>query len=134
MSQRANLSVLEARDLPHGDLIERIDGILASYDVPMGVETQVERIERLSRTIDEMPELYRWFSQLWSWCDHWTDANMDMFGGKDHRYKKMRERRDLFEKIASSAKLRYEGASRAITLMEAFDPSGMPRTRRSMNE
>jgi len=128
---RPTITNEDARDLEHEALIERLEEQLAIYDQPSQPETQAERLERLSLTIEEMPEIYRWLQQLWSWGDHWADSLKDMFGGGDRRYKAMRQRRDLFEKMASSAKMRYESASRQITLLTAFDETGMPRTRRS---
>ena len=129
---RAVITNQEALTIEHGEILERVDALLAEYDSPpMGTaETESARLTRLSRTIDEMPEIYRWLVGLWSTCDHWTDAMADQFGMKDHNYKKMRERRDLFEKMASAAKMRYESASRVITILSGFDPTGMPRSRR----
>jgi len=126
---RVNLTTTEARDLDHADLLARIDAMLAPYDPPQ-VETQGEKIARLSRTLDEMPAIYRWLLTLWSWCAHWTDAMAQQMGQRDARYQALRQRRDLLEKMAAAAKLRYEAASRIITVLESFDVTGMPRTRK----
>lgn len=120
----------EARDLDHEELLNRIEAMLDEYAPPTAPEPPEQRVARLSRTIEEVPEIYRWLLQLWSWMDHWTDATNDMFGRTDRRYKALRQRRDLFEKMASAAKMRYESASRQITLMQGFDETGMPRSRR----
>lgn len=125
-----SLTRAELRDLPHEDLLERLELIVGVYDKPQ-VETQGEKMLRISRTLDEAPEIHRYLLGLWSWLDHWTDAMAEMFGQKDKRYKALRERRDLLDKMASNMKMRYEAASRLITLMESFDPTGMPRQRRS---
>lgn len=126
----ATITNQDARDLPHEDLMARVEALLSQYDAPTQPEEQADRIARLSRTIDEMPEIYRWLLELQSWMDHWTDAINDQMGTKDRRYKTMRQRRDFFEKMASAAKQRYEAASRLITIIQGFDPTGMPRQRR----
>ncbi len=124
------LTIAEARDLPFEDLIMRADEIIESY-APAQNESEPERIERLSRTVDEMPDIYRWFLTLHSFFDHWTDAYSDQFGNRDTRYKQMRERRDAMERAASAAKMRYQGSSRVITVILGHEDEGsMPRTRR----
>lgn len=125
---RSVLSLADARDLPHVDLVERCGELLADYDRPQ-VESATEKMTRINRILDEMPATYRWFRQLESFCDHWTSSFEQMFGRTDKRYKEMRQRRDLFESMASAAKLQYEGASRQVTIMESFTTEGMPRTR-----
>lgn len=127
---RAGISNTEVRDLDHEELMARLNALLAAYDSPEGgAELQADKIARLSRTIDEMPEIYRWLISLHSWLDHWTDAMADQYGRNANEYKKHRQRRDLLEKMASVAKMRYESASRTITRLTAFDESGMPRSR-----
>jgi hypothetical protein len=123
------LTVSSARELDFEDLIRTCDELLVQYDVPESMETPDQEFARLSKTIDETPDLYRFFLTLQSYFDHWTDAAADMYGMKSIDYKFMRERRDAMERMASAAKRRYEGASRMITLRENFDPTGMPRTR-----
>lgn len=126
---RSNISFADARDLPFEDLEERVEVMLSTYDKP-DVETGEQKLERINRTIDEVPQIYRWLLQLHSWCDHWCDSMNEMFGIKDPRYKALRQRRDFFEKMASAAKMRYEGASRKITIELGFAPDGLPRSRR----
>lgn len=125
---RSRLTLDDARDLPHEELIERCEAILELYDPPE-VETQPQKLDRLSRTIDEIPQVYRWFWQLWSYFDNWSAGMATMYSQSDSRYKMYRQRRDLFEKMASAAKQRYEGASRIITVMSEFEPNAMPRQR-----
>jgi len=125
---RSDLTIDDARKLDHEDLIERCEAILSVYDPPE-VETQAQKIERLSLTIDEIPQVYRWFLQLWSYFSHWTQGYAEVYGLRDHQTERLRQRRDLFDKMASAAKQRYEGASRLITVMESFDPTGLPRQR-----
>lgn len=122
------LTPARAAELPMEDLIEQVETLFLPYSPTEG-ETGGQEHARLSRTLDEAPELYRWLLQCWSHFDHWTDAQAEMWGRGDNRYKAMRERRDLFEKQASAMKLRYEAASRLITLKASFDESGMPRQR-----
>lgn len=125
---KPKLTIAQARDLPFEDLIERADALIADY-APGETETQEEKIQRLSCTLDEMPEIYRWLLTLQSWFDHWTDAYADQFGQRSREYKQMRERRDAMERAAKAAKSRYEGASRVVTIVQGFDPTGMPRGR-----
>lgn len=127
---RASISNQDVQHLEHEELLNRLEEMLAVYDSPSGPELHSDRHKRLSRTIDEIPEIYRWLIHLFSWADHWTDAMKEMNGQSDRRYKALRQRRDLLDKMASSAKMRYESASRQITLISAFDENGMPRSRR----
>ena len=124
-----NLSNADVRDLEHEVLLERFEELLAVYDAPREPEIQSARIDRLSRTIEEVPEVYRWLNHLQSWADHWTDSLNELYGISDRRYKAMRQRRDLITKMASSAKMRYEAASRIITIIQNFDPDGLPKSR-----
>lgn len=126
---RPNLTLAEARDMEFESLVERCGEILAEYDKPE-VEPPPARLARLEKTLEEMPMIHRWFLQLFSFCDHWTDTFKDMWGQGDRRYKAMRERRDLFDNMARAARSQYDGASRVITVMTDFDPTGMPRQRR----
>ena len=125
---RSDLTIDDARKLDHEDLIERCEAILSTYDPPE-VETQAQKIERLSLTIDEIPQVYRWFLQLESYFEHWTAGGSVMWGQSDRDTKRFRQRKELFKSMASAAKQRYEGASRLVTVMESFDPTGLPRQR-----
>lgn len=127
---KPRLTLDEVRVLPHGDLIDRIEEILADYDAPSGIETQKEKVDRISRTLDEAPTFYRWFLMLESWCDHWAAANSSMFTQASQEYKSMRQRRDLFKNSASATKMRYEAVSRLVTVEQGFGPDGMPRYRK----
>lgn len=129
---RTTITNAEARDLDHEELIERVNAVLAQYDAPEpgNPETEQEWLDRLSRTIEEMPEIYRWLLSLQSWMDHWSDAMKDMGGASATQYKRFRQRRDFFEKMASAAKQRYEAASRLITIKLGFDEGGMPKSRK----
>lgn len=123
------LTVSTARTMDFEDLVQACDDILETYAAPEGAETPEEEHARVSRTIDETPDVYRWFLTLHSYFDHWTDAEAHKWGMKSIEYKWMRERRDAMERMASAAKRRYEGASRLVTIRENFDPTGMPRSR-----
>lgn len=126
------LTISTARDMSFEDLVQTADAILEQYAAPAEggkMEMQQEQLDRLSRTIDEMPDIYRWFLMLQSYFDHWTDAEGDMWGTRSIEFKMMRQRRDLMDRMASAAKRRYEGASRTITVIEGFDESGLPRSR-----
>lgn len=120
----------DARQMPHADLEEALDALLAEYDPPSEPETQGQQVQRLTRTIDEMPGMYRYMVQLWSYLDNVADSFGIAYGTKDAVYKAARQRRDLLDKYTSAAKLRYEAASRIITVMTSFDANGMPTTRR----
>ena len=129
MSQK--LTIDKARDLDYQDLIEECDQLLEAYDKPEGPETKAQQLERLSRTLDEVPQLYRWFLTLESYFSHWADAAADQWGTKSHDFKKNRQKRDAMENMAKAAKLRYEGASRILTIEMGFDEHGMPQSRSS---
>ena len=127
---RPVLTVDEARHMDFEDLLTRSNAILEAYDAPDGGETSDEQIARVGKTIDEMPDVYRWFLVLQSHFDHWTDAMNDQWGLKSREYKSMRQRRDAMERMASAAKRRYEGASRVITvLLRDEETTQMPRGR-----
>lgn len=123
------LSLDDARDLPFADLMEAAEKILQQYDPPQDLEPHADKLARLNATIEEVPQHYRWFLQLQSWCDHWAQSFSTQFGQKDERYQRMRQRRDLFDRMASAAKMRYEAASRRITTDMGYDTTGMPRRR-----
>lgn len=109
--------------------MQEADALIEEYS-PGEHETPVERQERITRTLDEVPEVYRWLLTLQSWYDHWTDAYGDQSGRGSRDYKKHRERRDAMERAAKAAKIRYDGASRLVTVLTGFDPTGMPTGRR----
>lgn len=117
MSLPTRLTISNARSLDYEDLIAACDSLLDRYSPPQGVETEEEKSARLSRTIDEAPEIYRWFLSLFSHFSYWTDVEADINGGRSIDFKMMRNRRDAMENAAKAAKLRYEGASRVITLI-----------------
>jgi hypothetical protein len=125
----SQLTIAEARDMPFEDLLSRADALIAKYSKPNDGETGGQRIQRLTMTLEECPDIYRWLQTLRSFFDHWTDAYADQFGMKSTHYKQMRERRDAMEYMASAAKMRYEAASREITVLQGFDETGMPRSR-----
>lgn len=126
---RQKLTVARAQELTFQDLVEECDALLEKYAKPDDPETKEEQLKRLERTLDEVPDLYRWFLTLESYFAHWADANMEQYGKTSMDFKKMRQKRDAMENAAKAAKLRYEGASRLLTLEMGFDESGMPRGR-----
>lgn len=128
MALPKRLTISNARTMDYEDFVEALDALMEPYTPPSS-ETQKEKIDRLSRTIDETPTVYRWFRQLQSYFDHWTDAAGDMNGTRSIEFKMMRQRRDACDNAASAAKKIYEGASRLITVIEGFDEQGLPRSR-----
>ena len=128
MPQR--LTITDAKDLPFEKLLDSAYGLINDYAVPLEGEPTQIRIDRLERSLDELPDIYAWLLQLESWFDHWADMYASQFGFKSLEYKQMRERRDAMSKAASAAKLRYEGASRVLTKVMAFEVEPrMPRSR-----
>lgn len=128
MALPTRLTISNARSMDFEDFVEALDALMEPY-MPPDAETPKEKIDRLSKTIDEAPQIYRWFLQLQSYFDHWTDAEGDMNGTRSIEFKLMRQRRDACERAGSAAKKVYEGASRLITVIEGFDEQGMPRSR-----
>lgn len=124
------LTIARARDLPFEDLVEAADALVEEYG-PTEPENAGQRLARLERTLDEVPEIYRWFLTLESYFDHWTDAYADQSGMRSRDYKRMRERRDAMERVAKAAKMRYDGASRLVTVLQGFDAHGTPTARRA---
>jgi hypothetical protein len=110
------------------DLVEEADLLVEQY-APLEDETEDEQRDRIARTLDQMPDIYRWFLTLQSYFDHWTDAQAHISGLKSIEYKQLRQRRDAMERAANFAKRRYEGASRLITLIEGQNVDRMPRGR-----
>jgi hypothetical protein len=127
---RARLTLLTAKSLGFNDLVELCESTLADYD-PADDENQLVWRARVGRTIEEMPAIYRWFLSLRAHFDNWTDGIGDQLGTRNIAYKEMRQRRDLMEDFAKAAKMRYEAASRVITLEAEFDGGHMPESRRS---
>lgn len=126
---RNKLTIAKARDLAFQDLIEECDKLLEPYEKPDAGETKKLQLARLSLTLDEVPDLYRWFLTLESWFSHWADAHGDQYGPRSIEFKKMRQKRDAMENAAKAAKLRYEGASRLLTMEMGFAEDGMPTSR-----
>lgn len=123
------LSLDDAREKSFEELVTATEEILAEYD-PADIEPPMTKVHRINRTLDEMPAIYRWLLQLEAWCDHWKQNYEKTDGRASLNYRKFRQRQDFFESMASAAKMRYESASRRITTDTAYDPTGMPRTRR----
>lgn len=114
------LTVDVARQLPFADLIEAVYGMLSEFEAPEGrEETSGELEARISRTLDRCPDVVAWIWTLHAYFDHWTDGFKASEGAQSDNYKTYREKRDMCEHAASAAKLRYEGASRRITQLEA---------------
>jgi hypothetical protein len=131
MASRRPLTVDMARHMSFNDLNREIYALIEPYEAPAEPESAETREARLSRTFDQLPDVYAWILQLHAYFDHWTDSFKVQFGGQDVNYKQMRQKRDMCERAASAAKLRYEAASRRMTQLERFeDESRMARTRR----
>lgn len=117
----------EAVKLEFSQLLDRTFGVVREYQAPE-IETQTDKVRRLERTIDQMPDWYGWFLELEALFGHWSDLFYEQLGRNDMQYKAMRQRRDAMERAASYAKLRYDGASRELTaLLEV--PDKLPRSR-----
>ena len=125
------LTIDSARQLPFQDLAEAVYGMLTEFEARHdGEETPQERDDRISRTLDRLPDVLAWIWTLHAYFDHWTDGFRASEGGQSENYKLYREKRDLCEHAASAAKLRYEGASRRITQMEAHsEAAALSRSR-----
>jgi hypothetical protein len=125
---RSKLTIDTAKSMEFTDLVEEADRIVEHY-APPSIETEPERVQRLSKTLDELPDVYRWFLTLQSYFDHWTDAQGHITGLRSIEYKQLRQRRDAMERAANFAKRRYEGASRLLTLIDQQQGNHMPRGR-----
>lgn len=131
---RARLTIDQARHLDFKDLLEAGYALLQPFEAP-DMETPNDLDKRISKTLDELPDIYAWFNQLHAWFDHWADFyyNKEASGAgpSSLEYKTMRQKRDAMKQLASSAKLRYEGTSRRLTQIQSHEhEAGMPRTRR----
>lgn len=119
-----------AKAMPFEQLVDYAHGLIEQYSVPPAGEASQQRMARIERAIDELPDIYNWLLQLESVFDHWTDALADVHGMKANEYKWMRERRDAMQRAAKACKIRYEGASRVLTrTIELENASRMPRGR-----
>lgn len=128
MKQR--LTIVTAESLDQGSLAAVCSALLAEYDSPDDPENRMMRLARVSRTIEEMPAIYRWFLELRSRYDAMADETKEQFGQGHVSYKTCRQKRDLFENFARAARMRYEAASRLITVEQGFDPEEMPTHRK----
>lgn len=123
------ISSHDLRNITMFDLLDHIDAMMQPYEAKQG-ETRDEKLDRWSRTLDEMPDVYAWFNHCFAVFDWLTDRCKELYGQSDSRYREARQRRDASERAASSAKLRYQGASREITLaLGVADEAQMTRHR-----
>lgn len=109
-------------------LCQRVYKMLEVFEAPE-MESHEDLEKRISQTLDQLPDVYAWLNQLHAWFDHWADFyyKQDKTGLD---YKSYRQKRDMLESAASSAKLRYEGTSRRLTqLLGAQEETRMPRGR-----
>jgi hypothetical protein len=123
------ISTHELRNITMFDFLEHIESMMSPYEAKQG-ESKDQRMDRWSRTLDEMPDIYAWFNHCFAVFDWLTDRCKELYGQSDSRYREARQRRDAAEKAASSAKLRYQGASRQITIaIGVADEAQMSRHR-----
>jgi hypothetical protein len=123
------LTIDRARHLEYESFVDEVYALIEPYESRHDGETQQELERRISKTLDELPDVYAWINQLHAWFDHWTD-----FWYRQDKtsleYKAFRNKRDMLEKAASSAKLRYEGTSRRLTqVLGQQEETRMPRGR-----
>ena len=123
---RQRLTLDGARHLNYEDLVSAAYGLIEAYEGPE-VETHDELEKRISRTLDELPDVYAWLNRLHAYFDHFTDFNKDQYGQQSLDFKLMREKRDAMEKAASSAKLRYEATSRRMTQLQRHEEESRTR-------
>lgn len=130
--ERSTLKRISSHDLRNitmFDFLEHIDLMMAPYEAK-DKESRDQKLDRWSRTLDEMPDVYAWFNHCFAVFDWLTDRCKELYGQSDSRYREARQRRDAAERAASSAKLRYQGASRQITLvLGVADEAQMSRHR-----
>lgn len=111
------------------ELIDHFDKLLEPYKRNPGEDSSQAK-ERVSAIIAQLPDLYSWANTCWSYYDWLTDRQKELHGQSSLLYKEARQRRDAMEKIASSIKMKYQGASREITVALSEDEEGhMPRGR-----
>ena len=123
------ISSRDLQDITMFDLLGHIDQMLEPYASKQG-ETKDQQLDRWSRTLDEIPDVYAWFNHMFGIYDWLTDRCKELYGQSDSRYREARQRRDAAERAASSAKLRYQGASREITItIGVTDEAQMSRHR-----
>ena len=82
-------------------------------------ETVDDLSERLTLSIDKLPDLYLWLLQVRSWYAVEADAVAELHGQRSLEARLARDRRDAAEDAAKAFKVRYEGASRRITILLA---------------
>lgn len=127
---RPRLTLEHAKKLDFQELSDAAYAMLTPYEAK-SEETPEELDRRISRTLDELPDIYAWLLQLHAYCDHWTEWAANQFNMKSLEYKGWRIKRDLMENVARAAKLRYEGTSRRLTQIKDHDDEArMPRGRR----
>lgn len=110
-------------------LLDHFESLMAPYDRKAD-ENKEEARERMSAIIAQLPDIYTWANTVWSYYDWLTDRFKELHGQSSLMYKEARQRRDATEKIASSIKLKYQGASREITIVLGDEEeTRMPRSR-----
>ena len=123
------LSLQRLKDTTVHELIEHFDEILAPYAIGANV-TPDERMAIANRTIAEMPDIYAWANTVHTYFDWLTDREAQLENMKSPLYKEARQRRDAAERIASVCKMKYQAASRLVTIrMHEDEEKDMPRTR-----
>lgn len=110
------LSLKDIQKLTMMDWLVHVDFVLSPYEAKEG-EDEEARLARYDRILDEMPDIYAWFTQCRAVFDWLTDRNKELYGQSDMRYKEARQRRDSAKDAIESAKLRYQGASRSLTVI-----------------
>ena len=124
------LSFDDCKTMPFEQLMKRVYDTLDHYAAPTGPETAAELDVRISKTLDELPDIYAWMLHLWSYFAHWTSGFEQTEGRSSDHYKDMIIRRDAMAKAASAAKLRYEATSRRLTqLLDAKEEAKLARGR-----
>lgn len=101
------------------EMMDYITGLIEEANiVAPEAESKAELIERLKRTLDQGPNLYTYLQEATSYLSYWTDMASNMRGTGSDAYKDLRNKRDAADRMAKAVKLRYESASRRITLLE----------------
>lgn len=123
------LTVDQIRTLGMFDLLRHFDALMEPYQVREN-ETQDETRDRVSRTIDQGPDVYAWFGRIHAIFDWLTDRTKELEGAGSALYKEARQRRDAAEAARSDIKMRYQGASRLVTLWTGIEEEArMPKRR-----